>query len=49
MRLSDLEPRQTHLTHPWLPVLETPKRGQGSTMGEQDVSHGNAPPPQSRE
>lgn len=24
MRLSDLEPRQTHLTHPWLPVLETP-------------------------
>lgn len=43
MRLFDLEPRQTHLIHPLLPVLETPEREE-STMGEQDVGHISAPP-----
>lgn len=49
MRLSDLEPRQTHLTHPLLPVLETPEREEGSTIGEQDVGHSSASHPQSGE
>lgn len=39
MRLSDLGPRQTHLTHPLLLVVQTPVREKWSTMGEQDVGH----------
>lgn len=50
MRLSDLGPRQTHLTHPLLPVVGTPVREKWSIMGEQDVGpiSATSPCPQGR-
>lgn len=35
----DLGPRQTHLTHPLLPVVGTPEREEGWTMREQEMGH----------
>lgn len=48
MRLSDLGPKQTHLTHPLLPVVGTPVREKWSTMGDQDVGHKSAISPTPR-
>ena len=50
MRLSDLGPRQTHLTNPLLPVVGTPAREKWLTMGEQEVGpiSATSPRPQGR-